>query len=76
MTHGWDDANYRLSFLPGQKLSRCTCPGESHPGPIHKDKSYVGRSAPEIDIIEAQVAGDPPMGEVSQVCYPFVYMED
>ncbi|KIY65569.1 glycoside hydrolase family 16 protein [Cylindrobasidium torrendii FP15055 ss-10] len=67
MTHGWDDANYRLSFLPGQRLSRCTCPGESHPGPIHKsDKTYVGRSAPEIDIIEAQVAGDPPVGEVSQ----------
>lgn len=38
-----------LSFLPGQRLSRCTCPGESHPGPIHaSDGSYVGRSAPEI----------------------------
>jgi hypothetical protein len=40
-----------LSFLPGQRLSRCTCMGESHPGPIHEsDGSYVGRSAPEIDI--------------------------
>lgn len=45
-----------LSFLPGQRLSRCTCPGESHPGPIHQeDGSYVGRSAPEIDVFEAQV---------------------
>jgi hypothetical protein len=45
----------RLSFLPGQRLSRCTCPGESHPGPVHADGTYVGRSAPEIDIFEAQV---------------------
>ena len=46
-----------LSYLPGQRLSRCTCPGESHPGPIHQsDNTYVGRSAPEIDIFEAQVS--------------------
>lgn len=44
-----------LSYLPGQRLSRCTCPGESHPGPIHADGTYVGRSAPEIDIFEALV---------------------
>jgi len=44
-----------LSFLPGQRLSRCTCPGESHPGPVHSDGSYVGRGAPEIDMYEAQV---------------------
>lgn len=44
-----------LSYLPGQRLSRCTCPDESHPGPIHSDGTYVGRSAPEIDILEAQV---------------------
>lgn len=44
-----------LSFLPGQRLSRCTCPGESHPGPVHSDGTYVGRSAPEIDVLEAQV---------------------
>ncbi|KAF6762241.1 glucosidase [Ephemerocybe angulata] len=58
-----------LSYLPGQKLSRCTCPGEDHPGPIHPDGTFVGRSAPEIDIIEAQVGGKPgaiPAGEVSQ----------
>ncbi|KAJ7438652.1 beta-glucan synthesis-associated protein [Mycena galericulata] len=47
-----------LSYLPGQRLSRCTCPGESHPGPVHKDGTYVGRSAPEIDIFEAQIGGD------------------
>ncbi len=44
-----------LSFLPGQRLSRCTCTGESHPGPVHSDGTYVGRSAPEIDVFEAQV---------------------
>jgi len=44
-----------LSYLPGQRLSRCTCPGESHPGPVHSDGSYVGRGAPEIDMFEAQV---------------------
>ncbi|ESK91623.1 glycoside hydrolase family 16 protein [Moniliophthora roreri MCA 2997] len=68
------DAKYggSLSYLPGQKLSRCTCPGESHPGPVHEDGSYVGRAAPEIDMFEAQVGGNfatdtnPRVGEVSQ----------
>ncbi|KAK1230580.1 hypothetical protein PQX77_006317 [Marasmius sp. AFHP31] len=62
-----------LSYLPGQRLSRCTCPGESHPGPVHSDGTYVGRSAPEIDMIEALVGHTfiPPgtstlVGEVSQ----------
>lgn len=50
--HGHNDI---LSFLPGQRLSRCTCEGESHPGPKHEDGTYVGRSAPEIDVFEAQV---------------------
>ncbi|KAJ9480068.1 Beta-glucan synthesis-associated protein KRE6 [Pseudozyma hubeiensis] len=44
-----------LSFLPGQRLSACTCPGEDHPGPLLKDGTYRGRSAPEIDVFEAQV---------------------
>lgn len=44
-----------LSYLPGQRLSRCTCPGESHPGPKHPDGTFVGRAAPEIDVFEAQV---------------------
>ncbi|KAF7784634.1 hypothetical protein Agabi119p4_799 [Agaricus bisporus var. burnettii] len=55
-----------LSFLPGQKLSRCTCSGESHPGPVHKDGSLVGRSAPEIDVFEATIDGKPFEGLVSQ----------
>ena len=55
-----------LSYLPGQKLSRCTCPGEDHPGPKHSDGTYVGRSAPEIDVFEAQISGQPPQGAVSQ----------
>jgi len=33
----------------------CTCAGEAHPGPINKDGTYVGRSSPEIDVIEAIV---------------------
>ncbi|KAG2005856.1 beta-glucan synthesis-associated protein KRE6 [Coprinopsis cinerea AmutBmut pab1-1] len=44
-----------LSYLPGQRLSACTCPGEVHPGPIRPDGSYVGRAAPEIDVFEATV---------------------
>ncbi|KAF9822096.1 hypothetical protein IEO21_00090 [Rhodonia placenta] len=55
-----------LSYLPGQRLSRCSCPGSSHPGPMHSDGTYVGRSAPEIDIFEAQISGTPPTGQVSQ----------
>ncbi|KAF9555288.1 beta-glucan synthesis-associated protein SKN1 [Agrocybe pediades] len=47
-----------LSYLPGQRLSACTCAGESHPGPARRDGSYVGRSAPEIDIFEATVESD------------------
>ncbi|KAL5534071.1 hypothetical protein ACEPAG_532 [Sanghuangporus baumii] len=53
-----------LSYMPGQRLSRCTCPGESHPGPMHSDGTYVGRAAPEIDVFEAQVADG--SGHVSQ----------
>ncbi|KAJ6508227.1 glycoside hydrolase family 16 protein [Mycena sanguinolenta] len=55
-----------LSFLPGQRLSACTCPGSDHPGPA----TTVGRGVPEIDIIEALVEIDatPPnfRGQVSQ----------
>ncbi|CAL1705276.1 unnamed protein product [Somion occarium] len=64
--NGDKDHDGILSFLPGQRLSRCTCPGESHPGPVHADGTYVGRSAPEIDIFEAQITGDPLSGQVSQ----------
>ncbi|KAF8905161.1 beta-glucan synthesis-associated [Mucidula mucida] len=64
LTSGYESSNYALSYLPGQRLSRCTCPGESHPGPVHSDGTYVGRAAPEIDIFEAQVSND--IGHVSQ----------
>lgn len=47
-----------LSFLPGQRLSACTCAGEDHPGPVLRDGSFRGRSAPEIDVFEAQVDGN------------------
>lgn len=38
--------NEGMSYLPGQRLSKCTCIGEDHPNP------GIGRGAPEIDIIE------------------------
>ncbi|KIP11417.1 glycoside hydrolase family 16 protein [Phlebiopsis gigantea 11061_1 CR5-6] len=64
---GGDPSNGNaLSYLPGQRLSRCTCAGESHPGPIHSDGTYVGRAAPEIDIFEATISGSPLKGSVSQ----------
>jgi beta-glucan synthesis-associated protein KRE6 len=66
LTGGPDESNGALSYLPGQRLSACTCPGESHPGPKHPDGSFVGRSAPEIDMFEAQVKGTPLQGQVSQ----------
>ncbi|KAI0825016.1 glycoside hydrolase family 16 protein [Trametes gibbosa] len=56
-----------LSYLPGQRLSRCTCPGESHPGPVHENGEYVGRSAPEIDMFEAQVGGAGTPGKIGAV---------
>ncbi|KAL1743096.1 beta-glucan synthesis-associated [Schizophyllum fasciatum] len=56
-----------LSYQSGQRLSRCTCPGSAHPGPIHADGTYVGRAAPEIDLFEGQVDGTLG-GQVSQSC--------
>lgn len=63
LTKGDPSQNNELSFLPGQRLSACTCPGESHPGPVRADGTYVGRAAPEIDIFEAIVEGG--VGKVS-----------
>ncbi|CAI4494484.1 AQG_2a_G0021570.mRNA.1.CDS.1 [Saccharomyces cerevisiae] len=37
-----------ISYLPGQKLSVCTCDNEDHPN------QGVGRGAPEIDILEGE----------------------
>lgn len=45
-------------FLTSLSEAACTCPGESHPGPMRKDGSYVGRAAPEIDVFEALVDAD------------------
>jgi len=42
--------DFKLSVLPGQRLSACTCPGEDHPGPTNTK----GRGAPEIDLLEAE----------------------
>ncbi|KAF7315656.1 hypothetical protein MIND_00081100 [Mycena indigotica] len=45
-----------LSWLPGQRLSACTCPDQDnlHPGP-KRGNGYVGRASPEIDVFEAQI---------------------
>ncbi|CAK9780700.1 unnamed protein product [Cutaneotrichosporon oleaginosum] len=51
-----------LSYLPGQRLSSCTCKGEDHPGP----NPSVGRGAPEVDVIEGQIDTRMRMGEMSQ----------
>ncbi|GAA5850463.1 hypothetical protein JCM8547_001883 [Rhodosporidiobolus lusitaniae] len=51
LNSGSRDYGGTLSYLPGQRLSACTCPGEDHPGP----NVNVGRGAPEIDITEQQV---------------------
>ena len=57
--------NGALSFLSGQRLSRCTCSGDpNHPGPKHPDGSFYGRMAPELDIIEATSFNG--IGKVSQ----------
>lgn len=68
MTSGSEEVtNYELSYLPGQRLSRCTCPDDpTHPGPKHPDGTWVGRAAPEIDVIEAQVDQHTLIGHVSQ----------
>ncbi|PWZ01720.1 LOW QUALITY PROTEIN: SKN1-domain-containing protein [Testicularia cyperi] len=49
------DTVFNNNWQPGQRLSACTCPGEDHPGPKDSDGNFVGRSAPEIDVFEAQV---------------------
>jgi len=51
-----------LSYLPGQRLSACTCSGSDHPGP----SVGTGRAAPEIDILEAQIDTTRFIGQVSQ----------
>ncbi|CCG25571.1 Skn1 protein [Candida orthopsilosis Co 90-125] len=61
-----------ISYLPGQRLNKCTCSGESHPNP------GVGRGAPEIDALEGEIHGI--IGRVSQSLqiapYDIWYMPD
>ena len=49
-----------MSFLPGQRLTSCSCKGEDHPSP------GTGRGAPEIDILEAAVEPSNLLGVVTQ----------
>jgi beta-glucan synthesis-associated protein KRE6 len=63
-----------LSYLPGQRLSACTCPGSDHPGP----STNQGRGVPEVDVLEAQVDVSNFKGQVSQSFQvaPFDYHYD
>lgn len=49
-----------ISYLPGQRLSICTCDGEDHPN------QGTGRGAPEIDILEAEADTTLGVGVASQ----------
>ena len=49
-----------LSWLPGQKLTSCSCSSSDHPTP------GVGRGAPEIDVLEASVDPRNLLGTASQ----------
>ncbi len=49
-----------LSYLQGQKLPSCTCPGEDHPTP------GTGRGAPEIDIFEGSADPNLRLGVITQ----------
>lgn len=63
-----------ISYLKGQKLKACTCPGSDHPNP------GTGRGAPEIDVLEGTVSSDLKTGVVSQSLqlapYDIWYMPD
>ena len=75
MTTGDEWYGGELSYLPGQRLSACTCPGEPHPGPQNRDGTFVGRSAPEIDVLEAQVSEADRIGHVSQSVCPLLSVQ-
>lgn len=49
-----------ISFLKGQRLNKCTCPGDDHPN------SGVGRGAQEIDALEGTVDSTLQVGIASQ----------
>jgi hypothetical protein len=65
-TGGLKTYDYALSYLPGQRLSACTCAKElGHPGPKKPDGTWTGRGAPEIDLFEAQVDSGHQTGHLS-----------
>jgi beta-glucanase (GH16 family) len=49
-----------LNWLSGMRTPGCTCNAAEHPGP----NPNVGRSAPELDVVEAQIQGG--SGQASQ----------
>ena len=49
-----------ISYLPGQRLNKCTCSGEDHPSP------GKGRGCPEYDVLEGEVSTDVGVGVASQ----------
>ncbi|KAL7273224.1 beta-glucan synthesis-associated protein [Rhizina undulata] len=53
-------SNVGISYLPGQKLAKCSCKGEDDPSP------GVGRGAPEIDVLEATADNTLRVGVVTQ----------
>lgn len=57
----YDDGKVGLNWNNGMRTPSCTCSGEDHPGPNNK----VGRSAPELDILEAQIRAKS-VGQASQ----------
>ncbi|KAG1851404.1 beta-glucan synthesis-associated protein-domain-containing protein [Suillus subluteus] len=57
MAQAWKECGHIL-MMPATKAS--------HPGPMHADGTFVGRVAPEIDMFEAQITGEPLTGQVSQ----------
>ncbi|KAF8339437.1 beta-glucan synthesis-associated [Amanita rubescens] len=71
--------NYALSWLPGQRLSACSCPNSDHPGP----SPSRGRGAPEIDIFEIEKDKVNPTGQVASqsaqlapFTHDYVYLND
>ncbi|CAG8677067.1 3304_t:CDS:2 [Cetraspora pellucida] len=52
ITPNQSDTSGTFSYVPGQRLNKCTCPGQDHPSP------GKGRGAPEIDVFEATIDGD------------------
>lgn len=61
-TYDQGDGKIGLSWNPGMRTPSCTCSGEDHPGP----DVNVGRGAPELDILEAQINTAQQRGEASQ----------